>query len=82
VVRLTTRRARACDPTCTKPGDIEIAGLSVARDSIMRSLPMVKATLVCTLVDIGDPIFRVFLGALADRVGDDRLHVEVIIRAA
>lgn len=64
--RITTRRARACVPGIRQPGDIEIAQTDQG-EVCGRSFD--RVTVIATLVDIGDPRFRLWLvGALAPRM--------------
>lgn len=56
--RITTRRARACDPRCQRPGDIEIAQTDQGE---LNGISFDAVEVVCTFVDIGDPRFRRWL---------------------
>lgn len=75
--RMTTRRARACDPQCRRLGDHELRGLADASE-LFVGCSFETVTLMCTIVDIGDPRFRLFLvNVLAPRVSG-RLNLEIV----
>lgn len=61
--RITTRRARACVPESIMPGDIEIA--QTDQDELqaadLTGRGFARAIVVCTMVDISDPRFRLWL---------------------
>lgn len=85
-MRITTRRARACTKgACSLPGDVEIAqtdqGELQSYFAIATQNSVTSAMVVCTLVDLGDPRFRMWLrGTLAPRIATaDGLTLEVIL---
>lgn len=56
--RFVTRRARACG---------YLASATDYHDKGYAPDKLGRVTIVCTLVDIGDPRFRIWLRAIADR---------------
>ena len=59
--RITTRRARACAPMCVKPGDIEIQNFQMGAGHPLTGISFGYVEVACTLGDIGDPRFRMWL---------------------
>ncbi len=75
--RMTTRRARACAPSIIRPGDVELHGF-LESAALVEGKALTSVLLFATVVDVGDPRFRLFLGRLCDT--GTKLHIEIITR--